>query len=169
MNARHTTHVAPAHTATELASTRVLFHEYADSLGFSLCFQGFDEELATLPGKYAPPHGQILLATVKGDLAGCVAVRPLASERGERVCEMKRLYVRPEFRHHGTGRVLAVALIEVAREMGYAAMRLDTLSTMTAAISLYESLGFRRISAYYDNPIQTATYFELDLCLSAKP
>lgn len=155
--------ISIASSPIELDAARSLFREYAESLGFSLCFQGFDEELATLPGKYAPPMGRILLATIAGNLAGCVAIRPLPGDHDESLCEMKRLFVRPEFRKFGVGRALAVAIIDAARQISYRAMRLDTLSTMTAAIALYESLGFRRISPYYANPIETAVYFELAL------
>ena len=145
--------IAPVRTPAELAEARGLFQEYAAGLGFDLCFQGFDEELATLPGAYAPPRGEILLAPG----AGVVAVRPM-SERG--VCEMKRMYVRPAFRGSGLGRRLAEAIVAVAKERGYERMRLDTIGTMTAAMTLYRSLGFREIAAYYANPIPGAVYFE---------
>jgi len=144
---------------------RELFQEYSAGLGISLCFQGFDEELAGLPGKYAPPGGCILLAIPadKADAnhaAGCVAVRPM-DESG--ICEMKRLYVRPEYRGRKLGLILAEAAVGRAREMGYRAMRLDTLSSMKSAIALYEHLGFKDIEAYCHNPHPGVRYMELDL------
>ena len=148
--------IADAVTPSDIDAARRLFLEYGQSLGFSLCFQGFDEELAGLPGKYAPPSGRILLAWVDGAPAGVVAVRPLESG----ICEMKRLYVRPEHRGRDLGRRLAMEIIGAARAMGYRAMRLDTIDTMTSAISLYRSLGFREVAPYYENPIAGAAYFE---------
>lgn len=138
---------------------RELFREYAESLGVDLSFQDFDHELATLPGDYGAAGGALLLAEVDGRTAGCVALRSL----GEGACEMKRLYVRHAFRGHGLARALVGALVERARDMGYRRMRLDTLPTMTAARSLYESLGFGRIEPYRHNPVPGATFWELDL------
>jgi ribosomal protein S18 acetylase RimI-like enzyme len=143
----------------DLTSARQLLIEYADSLDFDLDFQGFDEELANLPGDYAPPKGYLLLAEYKGQLAGCVALRQLE----ESICEMKRLYVRPEFRGLGIGKALAQFVIEQARTIGYTYMRLDTAPSMQAARALYLSLGFRQISPYRYNPIEGAVFMELEL------
>jgi putative acetyltransferase len=151
--------INPASTSAEVAEVRALFQEYGASLGFSLCFQGFDAELAGLPGAYAPPQGRLLLARADGAVAGCVALRTL----GDNTCEMKRLYVRPEFVGQGIGRQLALAIIEHGRAAGYDTMRLDTVPTMTVAIGLYSSLGFRDIAPYRENPIPGARYLELRL------
>ena len=148
--------IRPAAGEADLASARALFLDYAQGLGFSLCFQGFDQELAELPGKYAPPKGALLLA----GSSGCVAVRPLTDD----IAEMKRLYVAPAARGTGLGRRLALASIEAARTAGYRAIRLDTIeATMGAAVALYRSLGFEEIAPYYDNPIPGARYFERTL------
>lgn len=136
---------------------RALFREYADTLGFPLEFQKFDEELAGLPGDYAEPAGTIVLAFVGDAAAGCVALRPLA-EPG--TCEMKRMYVRPAHQGRGLGRRLAERILADARARGYRAMRLDTVAKLVPAIALYESLGFRRIPPYGYNPVETALYFE---------
>lgn len=142
-----------------LAVVRELFVEYANATGLNFCFQNFDQELAELPGKYAPPSGRLMLALNDGQTVGCVALRKLE----ESVCEMKRLYVRPAFRGQRIGQRLAEAVIAAARDIGYGRMRLDTLASMEAAISLYESVGFQRIAAYYHNPIPDVVYFELQL------
>ena len=145
--------------ATDIAIVKTLFREYETSLDIDLCFQGFEQELAALPGAYSPPAGRLLLAMIGSDAAGCIALRPLSS--GD--CEMKRLYVRPRFRSEGIGRLLASRIIEEARKAGYSRMCLDTLPSMTSAIALYESLGFVEISPYYPNPVEGALYFALDL------
>jgi GNAT superfamily N-acetyltransferase len=143
----------------DLIAVRSLFQEYAASLNFDLDFQDFREELATLPGKYAPPLGSILVAKENGETVGCVAVRPLGGE----VCEMKRLYVRPSHRGRRVGWELALAIIEEAKRLGYKAMRLDTVVAMKEASALYRALGFQPIDAYCYNPLPDAMYFELKL------
>jgi GNAT superfamily N-acetyltransferase len=142
----------------QIEEVRRLFREYERLLGVDLCFQHFEQELADLPGKYAPPGGTILLAQEGERMAGCVALRKLARE----ICEMKRLFVRPEFRRRGLGKILAEAIIKEAIELGYKLMRLDTLERLDEAMNLYESLGFRRIPAYYDNPLPGVVYWEIE-------
>jgi len=143
-----------------LDQIRALFLEYAKSLDFNLCFQNFDKELRELPGEYALPHGRLILCEFNGKPAGCIALKPL--EPG--ICEMKRLYVRPESRGSQLGFKLATHLIDEARRAGYTAMRLDTIrGSMDKAIALYRSLGFEEIPPYYPNPIANAVYFELSL------
>jgi ribosomal protein S18 acetylase RimI-like enzyme len=151
--------IVEARFPADVATVRTLFLAYGESLDFDLCFQGFESELATLPGAYAAPGGRVLLARDGAVVAGCVAVRPL--EAG--VCEMKRLFVTPMYRGRGVGRRLTEHIVAVARELGYARMRLDTVPEMTAAIALYRALGFREIGPYCENPIEGALYFELDL------
>ncbi len=154
--------IVPAATPAQIEQARALFLEYAQWLGFSLCFQGFDKELAELPWEYAPPSGRLLLAYAEGqgEPAGCVGLHQLE----ESVCEMKRLYVRPAFHGQGLGRRLAEAAIAEARAIGYRKMRLDTIAEkMQAAVALYRALGFREIAPYRKNPIASALYMELDL------
>jgi len=153
--------ILPARTADDIATVKELFLEYATSLGVSLCFQGFDKELAELPGAYAPPAGRLFIARVDGKPAGCVGLRPLDS--GHDRCEMKRLYLRPICRGLGLGRRLAELIIAEARTIGYRRLVLDTLADMKAARALYADLGFREIPAYYDNPLAGVLYAELDL------
>jgi putative acetyltransferase len=144
--------------ADEMEPVRLLLREYADSLGFDLCFQDFGQELAGLPGPYAPPSGCLLLATVDDEPAGCVALKQLADGVGE----MKRLYVRSRYRGTGLGRTLAERIIGEAKRLGYRAIRLDTVpSVMGSAVALYRALGFRDIPAYCFNPVPGALYMEL--------
>jgi len=142
-----------------LSQAREIFREYQLSLGIDLCFQDFEQELSTLPGKYAPPQGRLYLAYIDGTLAGCIALRSFMEEQ----CEMKRLYVRPQFRGKNIGRLLANRIIADAKKIGYRQIYLDTLGTMTAAQELYRSLGFREISEYRFNPIDGTQYMGLDL------
>ena len=152
--------IIQASSPAQIAQARELFLEYAKSLGFSLCFQNFDQELAGLPGDYAPPEGRLLLAEYEGQLAGCVALHKL--EPG--ICEMKRLYLRPQFRGKGLGRKLAEHLIREARQMGYLRMRLDTVEpVMKDAVGMYRRLGFKEIAAYRKNPMAGTLYMEVDL------
>jgi GNAT superfamily N-acetyltransferase len=146
-------------TAPELEAVRALFGEYAASLPFSLDFQGFAQELATLPGEYAPPCGALLVARIEGTICGCVGIRPFAHGS----CELKRLYVRPEQRSTGVGRVLTEAAIARATQLGYKRMLLDTLPGMERAQALYLTLGFREIDAYRANPVTGARFLELAL------
>jgi GNAT superfamily N-acetyltransferase len=144
----------------QIDQARELFLEYAQSLCFSLCFQNFDKELADLPGEYAPPEGRLLLAEYAGQLAGCVALHKLDSN----ICEMKRLYLRPQFRGKGFGRVLANRIIAEARLIGYHRMRLDTVEpVMKDAVAMYRKLGFNEIPAYRPNPNAGTLYMELQL------
>lgn len=153
--------IVQAATAEDITVVRELMLEYANWLEFKLCFQGFDEELRTLPGKYAPPHGRLLLALWDRRVAGMGALRSMGQPG---LCEMKRLYVRPEFRGHAVGRALTERLIQDAREMGYARMRLDTVpGKMGRAIALYRQLGFREIAPYYGTPVEHTLFMELTL------
>jgi ribosomal protein S18 acetylase RimI-like enzyme len=147
----------------EFAALRELLREYAQSLDVDLCFQNFDEELAVLPGEYAEPRGGLWLVRVGGALAGCCAMRPLDNSDYPNACEMKRLYVRPDFRGLGLGRQLAEATLDCARSAGYDCVLLDTLSDMEAARALYEELGFEEVPPYYHNPIPGAHYLKVQL------
>ena len=150
----------PAESTQQISAIRELFLEYANSLNFSLCFQSFENELAGLPGDYAPPGGRLWLAVQNSQLAGCVALHKV----GQDVCEMKRLYVRPQFRGQRLGRVLAERVVADAQEIGYKRLRLDTVEpVMRAAVALYRKLGFKEIAPYRDNPIEGALYMELAL------
>lgn len=144
-------------------ATRLIFREYADAIGIDLGFQGFEEELASLPGEYAEPGGKLLLALLDGELAGCGGFRPAPEVDYPNACEMKRLYVRRAFRRFGLGRALAGALMDEARRAGYSVMLLDTLDDMEAARGLYVTLGFEEIPPYYYNPIPGAHYLKVDL------
>lgn len=146
-------------TQEQLDAIRALFTEYVDSLGFDLHFQEYEREYALLPGEYGSPDGRLFLARNDGAVAGCITLRKI----DERVCEMKRLYVRPQYRGNKIGRMLSEKLIDEARSIGYRAMRLDTVPEMTAAIALYRSLGFRKIEPYRYNPIPGALFMELSL------
>ena len=152
-----------AQTPGQIAQARELFLEYAQSLGFSLCFQNFDDELAGLPGDYAPPAGRLLLAEYEGQLAGCVALHKLTlSNENANICEMKRLYLRPQFRGKGLGRALADRIIAEARQIGYQRMRLDTVGpVMKDAVAMYRKIGFREIPPYRTNPMPGTLYMEL--------
>ena len=147
-----------AQSPEDIDRARELFEEYAAWLGIDLCFQNFEKELAELPGQYVPPSGRLFLAIDGDRVAGCVALRAL----GDNVCEMKRLYVRPDYRGQRLGRQLTDAVITAAREIGYKRMRLDTLpGKMDRAIAMYRSLGFREIESYYNNPVAGVTFMEL--------
>lgn len=149
----------PARLPDEIRTVRALLREYETELGVDLCFQGFDQELAGLPGDYVPPRGALLVAEVEGAIAGCVALRPLGGD----ACEMKRLYARPAFRGRGVGRALAAAIIAEAKAIGYARMRLDTLPVMGEAQALYARIGFHEIPPYRENPVPGTRYLELAL------
>lgn len=146
-----------------LATTRSLFSEYAASLSVDLCFQAFDQELAELPGCYSAPRGALVVALVNGLGAGCCALRPIDNCDYANACEMKRLYVRPDYRGTGIGRLLAEGIVDQGRLLGYDCILLDTLSDMEAARALYEDLGFEEIPPYYYNPIPGAHYLKAEL------
>jgi putative acetyltransferase len=151
--------IKQARTKFEIEEVRKLFREYEAFLGVDLCFQNFEEELAGLPGKYSRPSGDLLICLDGERTVGCVAIRKL----DEGVCEMKRLFVRPEARGTGLGKRLAREIIVIARELGYSLMRLDTLDRLTEAMHLYEMLGFRKTGPYYENPLPGVVYWELEL------
>jgi len=150
-----------AKTAAEFAAARTLFLEYAESLGFSLCFQGFDAELSNIEAIYSPPDGAMILArTGSGEYVACIGVKKFS----ETTCEMKRLYVRPQFRKHGIGDQLVLASIQEAIDLGYSRMNLDTIrETMKPAISLYRRYGFIEVPSYYPNPMEGVLYMSKDL------
>lgn len=152
-----------ADTPAAIDAARIIFREYAAGLGVDLCFQGFEAELADLPGEYAAPRGALLLALVGGEVAGCGALRPANDVDYANACEMKRLYVRPAFRRLGLGRMLAQALMDQALRAGYSVMLLDTLDDMESARGLYAALGFEEIPPYYYNPIAGAHYLKAQL------
>jgi ribosomal protein S18 acetylase RimI-like enzyme len=149
--------------AEQLDAARDIFREYADGLGVDLCFQSFDAELAGLPGDYAAPRGSLILAIIEGQIAGCVALRALDNVDYPNAAEMKRLYVRKAFRGFGLGRHLVEAVMDAARQAGYACILLDTLDDMEAARALYDELGFEDIPPYYHNPIPGAHYLRANL------
>lgn len=151
--------IVQAVTETQIGIAREMFVEYAKSLNFDLCFQNFDKEVKGLPGEYASPRGCLLLATSESKIAGCVALKRISDE----VCELKRLYVRSEFRGKGIGKMLTTDAIEQARVIGYRQMRLDTLPSMKEAIALYRSLGFELIAPYRDLPVPGALFMQARL------
>lgn len=146
-----------------MQTVRDMFREYAEALGVDLCFQGFEDELANLPGDYAAPRGALLLAQVEGAVAGCCALRPLDTADYPNAAEMKRLFVRKAFRGFGLGRELAEAMLDCARRAGYACVLLDTLDSMESARALYADLGFAEIPPYYHNPVPGAHYLKVDI------
>lgn len=153
--------ITAVRTPDDLEATKALFNAYAASLGVNLSYQNFALEMAAMPGKYAPPKGELLLARHgRGAAIGCVGLRPLADDG---ICEMKRLYVAPEGRGLGLGKALAEAIVREARRIGYREMRLDTLPSLVAAIALYQRMGFAAIPAYYDTPIAGTLFFSLPL------
>ena len=151
--------ITQARSAGDYAAGKSLIEAYQAALGVDLCFQNFSQEIANLRGIYGPPRGCLLIARINGEPAGCVAVREM--DNGD--CEIKRLYVRPEYRREGVGRRLVETAIRFARELGYARMLLDTLPAMTEAQSLYQSLGFVEIDGYYANPVEGVRYLALEL------
>lgn len=161
--ATHAITVVAAESPQALADARTILREYGESLGIDLSFQRFDDELAQLPGEYAPPRGALLLAYVDGELAGCGALRPLPDCDHPNACEMRRLYVRRAFRRFGLGRELAQTLLDLATGAGYSTMLLDTLDDMEAARELYATLGFVEVPPYYYSPIPGAHYLKAAL------
>ncbi len=159
--------IRQASAPQDLVLARALFEEYAAWLDEDLCFQGFAQELATLPGAYAPPQGRLLLAGLPGDAFGCIALRPLPDD-AKLAGELKRLYVQPRARGRRWGRRLASAVIDEARAIGYQQLKLDTLARMTEALALYRSLGFVECEPYYHNPLGAPVYLALDLGCGAR-
>jgi len=161
MNSSTTFAVTRVDTEADLQPIRALFRAYVDWLGIDLSYQGFEEELSGLPGKYAPPKGALFLARdPDGAVLGCVGLRPFGNDGS---CEMKRLYVLPEGRGRGVGAALVAIVLDAARQAGYGTMLLDTLPSMTGAIKLYEAAGFEKISAYYDTPVAETVFFRKEL------
>ena len=148
--------IIQAQTTVEMDAVRELFRDYQRFLAVDLCFQGFEEEVATLPGRYAPPNGRLLLTLEGTDAAGCVALRAL----DDGACEMKRLFIRPAYRGQGLGRLLAMHIINEATALGYNVMRLNTLDTLESAMRMYAGLGFQRRMPYYTNPLPGIVYWE---------
>jgi ribosomal protein S18 acetylase RimI-like enzyme len=151
--------IIQAHTTQDILTAKTLFQEYSESLGFDLGFQNFDEELANFPGQYSPPAGRLYLARYHDQPVGCVGLRKFEKS----VCEMKRLYVKPDFRGKQAGRELAKAVIKAAKTIGYEYIRLDTLPSMESANTLYRSLGFKPMGPYRYNPFDGAVFMELNL------
>jgi len=155
--------LSQAQTADDIDVARGLFKEYEAALGISLCFQNFAAEVANLPGSYAPPAGRLLIARVGDFVAGCIALRKISAD----VCEMKRLYLRTDFRGRGIGRVLVDAVLSEAKQIGYSRMRLDTIrGRMDPAIALYRSIGFKEVAPYYESSVPETLYMELVLTAS---
>lgn len=163
LHARNRSNVRSVETAAQLSRVRDLFRAYQQSLGVDLCFQGFADELAGLPGDYAPPGGELVLAWAEGEAVGCGAMRALPGVDHPNACELKRVYVQPQARGMGLGRQITEHLIERARAAGYGCMLLDTLDDMATARDLYASLGFVEVAPYYFNPIAGAHYLKLAL------
>lgn len=159
MRGKFTVGISHAASPGEIEIARSLFREYAAWLAIDLSFQNFEEEVTGLPGDYAPPDGCLLLAYLEQDVAGCVALRPLQGQ----ACEMKRMWVRPQFRGYHIGRALAESILGEARKIGYSEMFLDSLLSLTEALSLYRSLGFEEIAAYRYNPDPNAVFMRLRL------
>jgi putative acetyltransferase len=155
--------VSAARFPDDLQAVRELFLDYQAGLGIDLCFQGFEAELAGLPGAYAPPAGALLIAWVDGEPAGCCAMRPLPTTDHLNACEMKRLFVRRAFRGFGLGRMLVERVLSEGQLSGYTTMLLDTLSDMETARALYQEAGFVEVAPYYHNPIPGAHYLKVDL------
>ena len=156
-------HIHNVDAEPDLELVRVLFNEYQQDIGVDLCFQGFADELAQLPGEYCAPYGALLLAFIDGQPAGCCAFRPLLDSDHGNACEMKRLFVRRAFRGFGVGRLLVDEILLQARQAGYDRMLLDTLSDMEAARALYAEAGFEEVAPYYHNPLSGAHYLKVEL------
>ena len=163
MNQKPSFSIVSVRTTEDLAATVDLFRAYAKSLGIDLTFQGFEDELAGMPGKYAPPTGELLLArNAQGKPVGCVGLRALGPS-DDRCCEMKRLYMLPSARGLGIGKALVEKILDSARKLGYKEIKLDTLPTMEAALSLYRKAGFVQVGAYYDSPLQETIFLACSL------